>query len=81
MYSLHLAEDMKNGHLFLSPIQPHPTQSKVWYKNSNVGEQKLGKWLKHMAEEAGIEGDVTNKSGRRTGITRMAMKDTPRDVI
>ncbi|KAG0570447.1 hypothetical protein KC19_6G162600 [Ceratodon purpureus] len=81
VYSLHLADDMKEGNLFLSPIQPHPISSQVWYKHTNVGEKKLRQWLNHMAREAGIAGDVTNKSGRRTGITRMALKDTPRDVM
>ena len=36
--------------------------------------------LKCMAEDAGVEGDVTNKSGR-TGVTRMSLKNTPRDVM
>lgn len=34
-----------------------------------------------MVEESGVEGDVTNKSGCRPGTTRMALKDTPRDVM
>ena len=37
--------------------------------------------LKCMAEDAGVEGDVTNKSGRRIGVTRMSLKSTPRDVM
>ena len=37
--------------------------------------------LKCTTEFAGIEGDVTNKSERRTGVTRMSLKNTSRDVM
>ena len=37
--------------------------------------------LKCMVEDACIEGDVTNKSGRKIGVTRMSLKNTPRDVM
>ena len=46
-----------------------------------MGEAQLARMLKCMVEDAGGEGDVTNKSGRRIGVTRMSLKNTPKDVM
>ena len=51
-YEAHLGDDMKDGHLFLSPIQPHPIHSHIWYKKTNVGEAQLARMLKCIAEDA-----------------------------
>ena len=38
-------------------------------------------WMRTMAKNAGVEGDITNKSGRVTSITRMIVARVPREVI
>ena len=37
--------------------------------------------LKYMAKDESVEGDVTNKSGRRTSVVKMSLKNMPRDVM
>jgi hypothetical protein len=61
-YDAHLGDDMKEGPLFLTPIK-EPV-SKIWYKHKRVGEHKISQWLKVMAEESGVTGKISNKSGR-----------------
>lgn len=51
---------------------------KVWLKNTiRVGEGVMCKWLKRMVEDAEVLGDITNKSGRVTTITRMLAAPSP----
>ena len=79
-YDLHLEEDMKNGPFFLSPIENIVTN--IWYqKGARIGIHTISHWLKNMAEEAGVERRVTNKSGRRTAITEMALANVPQKVM
>jgi hypothetical protein len=79
-YDNHLEEDMKEGPLFFTPIDGY--QSNIWYKRgSRVGQQTISQMLKNMAEEAGVEGKVTNKTSRRTAITRMSVANVPREVM
>ena len=62
-YDNHLEEDMKEGPLFLTPIDGY--QSNIWYKRgSRVGQQTMSQMLKNIAEEARIEGKVTKKTGK-----------------
>ena len=71
---------MKNGPLFLSPIENPITN--IWYKKgAKVGIYTISHWLKSMAKEAGVEGRVTNKTRRKTSITRMALANVPRNVM
>ena len=79
-YEAHLGDDMKDGNLFLSPIQSHPIYSHIWYKKTNVEEALLARMLKCMAKDACVEANVTNKS-RRIGVTRMFLKNTSKDVM
>lgn len=77
----------QQSHLFLSPIDAPLTP--IWFKvkeknrvieGVNLGVNQIRKFLKLMAEEAGVQGDATmNKSGRVTGISRMAMAGVPKN--
>ncbi|KAG0590571.1 hypothetical protein KC19_1G110600 [Ceratodon purpureus] len=78
-YDEHLGPDQKDGALFLVAIPD--SSSKIWYKNSRVGIHTISNWLGTMASEANIEGKITNKSGRRTAITRMSIANVPRNVM
>lgn len=69
-----------NWHLFLSVI--NNSRSAVWYKAGiSVGEGMIRSWMCTMAKNAGVEGDITNKSGRVTSITRMIAARVPLEVI
>lgn len=78
-YDSHLDIDMKNGAFFLGPLDEPRTS--VWYKRTNVGIGSLRKWVANMARNAGISGDITNKSGRATAISRMSMAGVPKSII
>ena len=76
----HMPPVLKSGHLFLSPITS--SRSHIWYKSDiNVGEGTIRTWMKTMARNAGISGDITNKSGRVTSITWMMVARVPPEVI
>lgn len=69
-----------NWHLFLSVI--NNSRSVIWYKAGiSVGEGMIRSWMRTMAKNAGVEGDITNKSGRVTSITRMIAARVPPEVI
>jgi len=69
-----------NWHLFLSVISN--SRSTIWYKAGiSVGEGMIRSWMRTMAKNAGVEGDITNKSGRVTSITRMIAARVPPEVI
>ena len=79
-YDNHPEDVMKHGPLFLSPIE-NPV-SKVWYKKaSRVGIHTISCWQKVMAEDVGVEGRITNKSSRKTTITRMSLANVPQSVM
>ena len=64
----HMLETNKDNHLFLACILSSRTN--LWYKGEvNCGERNISQWMKIMARNAGIQGDITNKSGRVTSIT------------
>ena len=75
----HTPDDIKGGHLLLAPIDRH--NSDDWFKNQNVGLNTIRKLLKQMAVTTGVSGDVTNKSGRVTVVTRMAIAGVPRPTM
>ena len=76
----HMPEDSEDEHLFLCGIKD--SRSKVWFKKGvNVSEGVIRHWMKAMAAEAGIKGDITNKTGRVTSITRMSLARVPVEVI
>jgi hypothetical protein len=91
MLDAHYPPELKDtGHLFLSPIDDSLTP--IWFKvkqdengkvveGVNLGINQIRKFLKCMSTEAGVKGNVMNKSGRVTGITRMAVAGVPRHVM
>ena len=76
----HMPDTNKDNHLFLACILNSRTN--VWYKGEvNCGERNISQWMKIMARNAGIERDITNKSGRVTSITQMLAARIPPEVI
>lgn len=69
------------SHVFLSPIDALLTP--VWFKikekdgvveGVNLGVKQIQKFLKLMAEEAGVDGaSIMDKTGRVIGISGMAI--------
>ena len=61
--------------LYLSVANSVTNDSATWYKNQLVGKVTLGKFMKSMAERAGLEGRKTNHSARKTMISRLVEKN------
>lgn len=84
-------KESKDAHLFLSPIDNPLTP--VWFKlkevprssgvfqGVNLGINQIRKFLKYMAQETQVTGNITNKSGRKTAVNRMALAGVPRHVM
>lgn len=69
-YIAHRPTSGKNiGNFYLQPLET-PRQD-IWFKDQAVGENKIGKMIKDLFEEAGINGHFTNHSLRRSKVTRM----------
>ena len=59
----------RRSNFYLQSLQkPTPSQ---WYSVQVVGQNTIGKVVKKLMEQAGIEGFFTNHSTRRTGGTRL----------
>jgi len=53
----------------------------LWYKRQPVGKEKLGKFMKTMAKSAGLQGNITNHSARKTMCARLISQNvTPTHV-
>ena len=62
----------EDGYLFLFAI--HSSRCNVWFKRGiNVGQGHMKNWMKKMAKNAEINGDITNKSGRVISITKCVL--------
>ena len=59
-----------------------PLDEQVWYKCQPVGLNTLGKFMKHMALEAGLPGRKTNHSVRKTTCTQLLHAGiSPNEII
>ena len=53
----------------------------VWYKKSSLGKNEIGKLLTKAAQNAGLQGRVTNHSVRKTCISRLLDSDVPENYV
>ena len=53
----------------------------VWYKKSPLGKNEIGKLLTKAAQNAGLQGRVTNHSVRKTCISRLLDSDVPENYV
>ena len=57
------------------------TNHKAWYKASALGKNRLGDFMKNMAQQAGIKGRFVNHSVRKTSITNLLQAGVPPTLI
>ena len=70
--------DRKHNFYLKSLTKPTPTQ---WYAEQVVGQNTLGKVIKGIMQNAGVEGFYTNHSARRTGGTRLFRAGVQRKLV
>ena len=76
----HMPPGCEDGNLFLTC--KHTSRDAYWYKKGvNARESTMQPWMKKMAQSVSVTKDITNKSGRVTSITRMAIAQVPPEVM
>jgi hypothetical protein len=73
-------KEKPNYHLFLS-IKWNSHDQDCYKAEVSVREGNMQHWLKTMVKNVGIEGDITNKSGRVTLITQILAACVPPEGI
>ena len=80
MIIAHMPPGSEDGQLFLTC--EHNSRDVYWFKKEvNVSESTIRPYKHQMAKSIGITKDITNKSGRVTSITRMAIAQVPPEVM
>ena len=55
--------------------------SQIWYCNSPLGKNVIGKFLVNAAKAAGLPGNISNHSVRKTCISRLMDADLPENYV
>ena len=66
---------------FLAINHQRKTDNPVWYRRAPLGKNEIGKFLSKAATNAGIEGNITNHSVRKTCISRLMDADIPTNYV
>lgn len=53
----------------------------IWYCKSPLGKNEIGKFLVKAAQHAGIQGNISNHSVRKTCISRLMEADVPANFV
>ena len=63
-------------------LQEHTGPSDtLWYKKQAIGREKIGGFMKSVAQAARLQGKKTNHSGRKTMLTRLVQQDVPHVLV
>ncbi|XP_067030881.1 uncharacterized protein KIAA1958-like [Acropora muricata] len=78
-FSAHRPEKMKHpdSPFFLAINHKRKQESQIWYCNSPLGKNAIGKFLVNAAKAAGLPGNISNHSVRKTCISRLMVDDLP----
>ena len=82
-FSTHRPEKMKHPDLpfFLAINHKRKTESQIWYCNSPLGKNTIGKFLVNAAKAAGLPGKIRNHSIRKTCISWLMVADLPQNYV
>ena len=69
------------GHIFLTPKYKATMDMDIPYKNSNMGEDSIGKIMKKVKEAAGLSGAIKGHSVRKTCVTNLLHSGVPPNLI
>ena len=68
-------------YLGVNNMNPDPTNKMAWYKNGKIGKNTLASMMKDMALEAGLVGNFSNHTVRKTSITNLLQAGVQPTVI
>ncbi len=66
---------------FLAINHKRKPENPVWYQKSPLGKNEIGKFLSKAAKNAGIEGNISNHSVRKTCVSRLMDADIPSNYV
>ena len=82
-FAAHRPEKMKqpDSPFFLAINHNRKPGSMIWYCNSPLGKNAIGKFLVNAANAAGLPGNISNHSVRKTCISRLMDADLPENYV
>ena len=66
---------------FLAINRKRKPEDKIWFVRSALGKNKIGEFLAKAARNAGLPGNLTNHSVRKTCISRLMDADVPENYV
>lgn len=82
-FSSHRPEEMKHpdSPFFLAINHKRKPGSQIWYSKSPLGKNAIGKFLVNAAKAAGLPGNISNHSVRKTCISRLMDAEFPENYV
>ena len=82
-FKSHRPEEMNNAESpFYLAINPRRRPgSSIWYMKAPLGKNEIGKLMKTAAQGAGLQGNITNHSVRKTCISRLMDAEVPVNYV
>ena len=82
-FKSHRPEEMNNADspFYLTINHRRRPGNSIWYMKAPLGKNEIGKLLKTAAQAAGLQGNVTNHSVRKTCISRLMDAEVPVNYV
>ena len=82
-FSKHRPLEMKqpDSPFFLAINHRRQSSSQIWYSKAALGKNEIGKFLSKAAKAAGLPGNITNHSVRKTCISRLMDANIPENFV
>jgi integrase len=74
-------DESSRSHVFRAINQKRRPEHPVWYWRAPLGKNKITKFLSKAAKNAGIEGNITNHSVRKTCTSRLMDAVIPANFV
>jgi len=82
-FSAHRPEKTRHpgSPFFLAINHKRKPESQIWYCNSPLGKNAIGKFFVNAAKATGLHGNISNHSVRKTCISRLMDADLPENYV
>lgn len=82
-FKSHRPEEMMkpDSPFFLAINHRRTAENQVWYSKAPLGKNEIGKFMPTAAKRAGLTGNVTNHSVRKTCISRLMDAEVPVNYV
>ena len=82
-FKIHRPEEMNNADspFYLTINHRRRPGNSIWYMKAPLGKNEIGKLMKTAAQAAGLQGNITNHSVRKTCISRLMDAEVPVNYV